>query len=131
MTRRLDLLDVAEALLEAAGMPGVTMTLADASKMPEATVITAGPPMGARRYWDGTGTTSQRLTVICKRFGEEAALGDATEASRIMRREGALLSANGSYRLVSCEAEGPRFVTWDPQGRWLYAFDATVTYEEL
>ena len=47
-----------------------------------------------------------------------------------MNRSGALESRDGSYRLVSNSAETPRQLRWDEQGRWVWAFDATIEYEE-
>lgn len=104
--------------------------MADSYRRPEATVLTCGMPVPGKRYWDGSGTTSLRLTVIVKRINEEEAIADADDASRAMNRSGALESRDGSYRLVSNSAETPRQLRWDEQGRWVWAFDATIEYEE-
>ncbi len=128
--RRIDLIEAAARVLAEAGMPGATGSLSEAAMAPEATVITTGVPTRGRRYWDGTGTTVVRLTVLVKRLSEERALADAAEASRAMRREGALASANGSYVLVSCEADMPRLLAWDGRGGITYVLDVSVEYEE-
>lgn len=128
---RLDVLEVAKAQIMAAGMSPVVTSLADSMRHPEAVILSPGVPTAHKRYWDGSGSTSMRITVIVKRVSEERAVADAAEAARVMRREKGMESQNGSYRLVSCDAEHPRFLQWDPQGRYLYAFDATVIFEEL
>ena len=68
--------------------------------------------------------------MIVKRINEEEAIADADDASRALNKAGALESRDGSYRLVSNSAETPRQLRWDEQGRWVWAFDATIEYEE-
>lgn len=128
--RRIDILDVAARLLEDAGMKAVTGSLSDAATAAEATILSSGMPMRGKRYWDGSGTTVVRLTVIVKRIDEAAALADAEEASRVLGADGAMRSANGSYLLVSCEADRPRLMQWDRRGRIMYVLDVSVEYED-
>lgn len=130
MSARIDAMDVAKQVLEGALGKPVSLTMADSYRRPEATVLTCGMPVPGKRYWDGGGTTSLRLTVVVKRISEEGAIRDADDASRALNRSGALESANGSYRLVSNSAETPRQLRWDEQGRWVWAFDAIIEYEE-
>ena len=128
MSAMIGALDAAKSVLEGAlGCP-VSLSPADSYRRPEAVVVTCGMPQPGKRYWDGTGTDSLRLTVVVKRLSEEAAIRDACEASRAMDRGGAMESP--SYRLVSNSAETPRQLRWDEAGRWVWAFDATVEYEE-
>ncbi len=123
-------LDTAKGILEGVLGSPVSLSPADSFRRPEATVVTCGMPVPGKRYWDGSGTTSLRLTVLVKRMSEDGAIRDAGEASRALNRSGALESADGSYRLVSNSAETPRQLRWDEQGRWVWAFDATIVYEE-
>lgn len=121
-------LDTAKGILEGAIGSPVSLSPADSFRRPEATVVTCGMPVPGKRYWDGSGTTSLRLTVLVKRLSEEGAIRDAGEASRALNRNGAMES--DSYRLVSNSAETPRQLRWDEQGRWVWAFDAEIEYEE-
>lgn len=107
MSARIDAVDVARGVLESALGKPVSLSMADSYRRPEATVLTCGMPVPGKRYWDGSGTTSLRLTVIVKRINEEEAIADADDASRAMNRSGALESRDGSYRLVSNSAETP------------------------
>ena len=130
MSARLDAVEVARDVLEDALGKPVSLSMADSYRRPEATVLTCGMPVPGKRYWDGSGTVTLRLTVIVKRMCEEEAIADADDASRAINKAGALESRDGSYRLVSNSAETPRQLRWDEQGRWVWAFDAEIEYEE-
>ena len=77
MSARIDAVDVARGVLESALGKPVSLSMADSYRRPEATVLTCGMPVPGKRYWDGSGTTSLRLTVIVKRINEEEAMADA------------------------------------------------------
>lgn len=85
MSARIDAVDVARGVLESALGKPVSLSMADSYRRPEATVLTCGMPVPGKRYWDGSGTTSLRLTVIVKRVNEEEAI--ARRRRRLARHE--------------------------------------------
>lgn len=125
------MLETAQAVLREAGMPFVGLSMQDARAFPDAVVVTPGTPLPGKRYFDGSGTSVLRLTVIVKRTDEEKGLRDAEECSRALNRAGAMASRNGSYRLAGCEADRPRLLQLDPTGRYVWVLDCQVEYEDL
>ena len=128
---RLDVLEVAQAVLQEAGMPFVGLSMQDARAFQEAAIITPGTPLPGKRYFDGSGTSVLRLTVIVRRADEERGLRDAQECARALNRDGAMASRNGSYRLVRCDADNPRLLQLDATGRYVCVLDCQVEYEDL
>ena len=70
------------------------------------------------------------VQIVRLHSGRATCAPDADDASRALNKAGALESRDGSYRLVSNSAETPRQLRWDEQGRWVWAFDAEIEYEE-
>ena len=128
---RLDVLETARAVLREATDGPVLLSMQDARAFPEAVIVTTGTPLPGKRYFDGTGTTVVRLTVVVRRESEEAGLREAEECSRALGRDGAMESLNGSYRLVRCEPDSPRLLQWDASGRYVWVLDCQVEYENL
>ncbi len=129
MQKRIDILKTAQSLLEELGNSPVFLSLPDACKHREYTVVTSGVPMTVKRYFDGTGTESVRLTILFRRVSEGEAIEAATSASTAFGRPGAMQSRNGSYQLETNSAEKPTLLTW-ADGTFVYGFDATITYKE-
>lgn len=125
---RLDLMDAARALLAGVCPVPVTCSPADARRTPEAVVLSFGVPQEQVSYFDAEVTEAVRLTVICRRRRETDAMADASECRRALRH-GALASANGSWRLVSLEAQEPRPYPFDESGALVWAFDCTIEIE--
>lgn len=128
---RLDVLEAARAVLQQATGGPVLLSMQDARAFPEAVIVTTGTPLPGKRYFDGSGTSSVRLTVVVRRGDEEAGMREAEECSRALARDGAMASLNGSYRLVRCEPDRPRLLQWDASGKYVWVLDCQVEYEDL
>lgn len=123
---RLDILDVARARLEEAGLREVRATSqVDARRTPESVSVFMGAPAESVGFYDMEWVTTIRLTVVCRRLSEADAMADAGEAHDALRR-GDLSSENGSYELLGVEVSEPRPVLWDESGRTVWCVEANV-----
>lgn len=121
----MDLLDVMRKRLEEAGIADVFTTMPDGRRYPESVTLAFGIPDRKTVHYDGTTTSSMRVTVIVKRLSEFNAMATAQEAEAVLKSS-PLDSENGSYDLDSVETTDPQPLPWDESGRYVWAFDVYI-----
>lgn len=125
-TKASDLLQVVRDALKDGGLGDVFDSLPDGRRYPECTVLSYGLPSTRQVDYAGTEQTQQSVTVIVKRLTDPKAQVDAM-AARCILTAADLSSRNGSYDYVGIDAEKPRPLEWNESGRYVWAFDSTIT----
>lgn len=123
---RNDLIEVFKTRLREAGLEDIYSTMPDGRLHPECIVVFYGIPERSVKDYGGLEEEKLRITTIVKRIREIDAMEDAARAEYAITHS-SLDSFNGSYELVSVEANRPQSLPWDESGRFVWAFDTTIT----